>query len=33
MVAGEVTLDALDGAVDDVLAARVRGRLLVRLTG
>ncbi len=32
LVADEVTLDGLDGAIDDVLAARVRGRVLVRLT-
>jgi acrylyl-CoA reductase (NADPH) len=29
LVADEVALDALDGAIDDVLAARVRGRILV----
>ena len=33
MVAGEVPLEGLDAAVDDVLAARVRGRVLVRLPG
>ena len=31
LVAGEVTLDDLGPALDDVLAARVRGRILVRL--
>lgn len=31
LVAREVTLEGLDGAIDDVLAARVRGRILVRL--
>jgi len=31
MVASVVTLDELDRALDDVLAARVRGRILVRL--
>ena len=30
MVAGEVSLEELDAAVDDVLNARVRGRILVR---
>ena len=30
-MAEEVSLDGLDGAIDDVLAARVRGRILVRL--
>ncbi|HVC70582.1 MAG TPA: acryloyl-CoA reductase [Acidimicrobiales bacterium] len=33
MVAREISLDQLDGAIDDVLAARVRGRVLVRLDG
>ena len=33
LVAGEVTLEGLAGALDDVLAARVRGRVLVRLAG
>jgi acrylyl-CoA reductase (NADPH) len=33
MVADEVTLDELDTAIDDVLAARVRGRVLVRPDG
>jgi acrylyl-CoA reductase (NADPH) len=33
LVAGEVSLDGVDAAVDDVLAARVRGRVLVRLAG
>jgi putative YhdH/YhfP family quinone oxidoreductase len=31
LVAGELTLDDVGGALDDILAARVRGRLLVRL--
>jgi acrylyl-CoA reductase (NADPH) len=30
MVAAEVSLDGLGAAIDDVLAARVRGRVLVR---
>jgi len=33
LVADEVTLDGVGGALDDVLAARVRGRVLVRLGG
>jgi acrylyl-CoA reductase (NADPH) len=33
LVADEVTIGGLDGAIDDVLAARVRGRVLVRVTG
>jgi acrylyl-CoA reductase (NADPH) len=33
LVAAEVTLDELGPALDDVLAARVRGRVLVRLDG
>jgi acrylyl-CoA reductase (NADPH) len=31
LVDREVTLDGLDGAIDDVLGAQVRGRILVRL--
>ena len=31
LVAGEVALDGVAGALADILAARVRGRLLVRL--
>ena len=31
LVAGEVTLDGLSGALADILAARIRGRMLVRL--
>ena len=31
MVAGEVTLEGLPGALADILAARIRGRMLVRL--
>jgi len=33
LVAGEVALDAVGGALADILAARVRGRLLVRSGG
>jgi putative YhdH/YhfP family quinone oxidoreductase len=32
LVAEEVSLEGLDQAIDDVLGARVRGRILVRLT-
>jgi putative YhdH/YhfP family quinone oxidoreductase len=32
-VAGEIGLDGVSAAAEDVLAARVRGRLLVRLDG
>jgi acrylyl-CoA reductase (NADPH) len=31
LIAGEVTLDELSGALGDILASKVRGRLLVRL--
>jgi acrylyl-CoA reductase (NADPH) len=31
LVAGEVSLDGVAGALSDILASRVRGRLLVRL--
>ncbi len=31
LIAGEVTLDTVGGALADILASRVRGRLLVRL--
>jgi acrylyl-CoA reductase (NADPH) len=33
LVAGEVTLDGVAGALSDILASRVRGRLLVSLDG
>jgi acrylyl-CoA reductase (NADPH) len=33
LVAGEVSLDAVGGALADILASRVRGRLLVRVAG